>query len=98
MSVKEMVEVYQVPELTIHGLLAHERETGTMGVDTSRNDRPPALDDAGLAKMKKIIEDQPDIPLEEIKEKMGLSICISAICRIVKYKPGFNYKKNTPCE
>jgi transposase len=77
-----MVKVYQVPERTIQGLLAHERETGTMGVDTSRNGRQPAVDDAGLAKMKKIIEDQPDIPLEEIKEKTGLSICISAICRM----------------
>jgi transposase len=34
-SVKQMAEVYQVPERTIEGLLAHERETGTMGVDTS---------------------------------------------------------------
>jgi transposase len=51
MSIKQMAEVYQVPERTIHGLLAHERDTGTMGVDTSRNGRPPALDDAGLTKM-----------------------------------------------
>jgi transposase len=55
--------------------------------------RPPALTDAELAEMKKIVEGQNDITLEELKEKMHLSICISAISRILRFKLGFNYKK-----
>lgn len=94
MSVKEMSRVYRVPERSIRGLLIHERKTGSMEVDTSTWGRPSALDEGELEKMKALIEERPDITLEEIKEAMGLSICISAICRIVRNKLGFTYKKN----
>jgi transposase len=95
MSVKEMARVYRVPERTIRRLLKHEQETGSMEAHTGRCGRPPALSREGLELMRKIIEEQPDITLEEIKERMKLSICVSAICRIIKYKLKFTYKKNS---
>jgi transposase len=94
MSVKEMARVYRVPERTIRGLLKHEQDTGSMDANTGKCGRPPAVSGEGLELMRKIIEEQPDITLEEIKGKMNLSICLSAICRIIRNKLGFTYKKN----
>ena len=65
-----------------------------MEVDTSGRGRPPALDEAGLEKMKALIEERPDITLEEIKGALGLPVCISAVCRMIRKKLGFTYKKN----
>ena len=78
-----MTEVYEVPERTIRGLLKHEEETGSME-EKKKSGRPPALEAGGLEQMKNIINEQNDITLEEIKEKMGLSISLAAICKIVK--------------
>jgi transposase len=93
MSVREMARVYFLPERTIRGLLQHERKTGSMQPITSRWGRPPALDTAGYERVKALIEKQPDITLQEIKDTLGLSLSLSALCRIIKYKMGFNYKK-----
>ena len=91
--ISELVEIFQIPERTICGLLKHERETGSMEPSNQNCGRPPALTNAELEEMKKIVEGQNDITLEELKEKMHLSICISAISRILRFKLGFNYKK-----
>ena len=55
--------------------------------------RKPALTTGKLDELKGLILAQPDITLEEIKEKMQLDICLSAIHRIIKGKLGFTYKK-----
>jgi transposase len=92
-QVKEMAKVYRVPERTIRWLPGHERETGSMKANTCNCGRPPALSEEGPGLMRKVIEEHPDITLEEIKGKMKLSISVSAICRIVRYKLKFTYKK-----
>jgi transposase len=84
--VKVMAEMYEVPVRTINGLLKHERETGSMEPKTKNCGRPSAVDAEGMEHMKRLIEEQPHITLEEIKEAMHLSIGISAISRKVKHK------------
>jgi transposase len=94
MSVKEMAKAYRVPERTIRRLPKPERAAGSMDANTRKGGRPPALSGEGPELMRKIIGEQPNITLEEIKGKMKLSISLSAICRIIRNKPGFTYKKN----
>jgi transposase len=93
-SVATMEKTYKVPQRTIYALLRHEETTGSMEPLTGNCGRPPSLSAQDLEKMRKLIEAQPDITLNEIKEKMQLSIDISAICRYVKHKLGFSYKKS----
>jgi transposase len=93
MSAKEMARVYRVPERTVRRLLEHEKKTGSMEANTKNCGRPPALSGEELELMRKIIEEQPDITLEEIKTLMQLTISLSAICRIIKNKLKFTYKK-----
>jgi transposase len=98
MRVSMMEKVFRVPERTIYGLLARERKTGSMEPSIKRGGRPSSIDSAGLEAIKKLVEERPDITLEEIKGTMNLSICISALCRILHKKLGFNYKKKPACQ
>jgi transposase len=87
-----IAKVLGVPQRTVQQLLQHDRETGSMA-PLPRSGRPPALDKAGLERLRGLIEEKNDITLEEMKAEMGLSIDISAVWRIVHDKLGFNFKK-----
>jgi transposase len=91
MPVHEMVKAYRVSKSTIYKLLAQEKDEGKMQIHTDRCGRPPAITENGFERMKRLI--QEDITLEEIKETMHLTICLSAIHRIIRNKLGFTYKK-----
>jgi len=93
MAVKDMAKAYDIPERTIRDLLRHERVTGSMQPDTHKCGRHPELTEQGLQRLEKLIEDEPDITLSEMKKRLGLSIGESEICTIVKHKLGFSYKK-----
>jgi transposase len=87
-----IAKVLRLPQRTVQQLLQHERETGSMA-PLPRKGRPAALDEADRERLRLLIEANNDITLEEIKARMGLTIDISAIWRIVHNKLGFNFKK-----
>lgn len=93
MSTAEMSRAYQVSTRTIQRLFAMEKSSGNMMPHTSRCGRKSALSADELRQMKELIEQRPDMTLFEIKEKMNLTICLSAIHRIIRGKLGFTYKK-----
>jgi transposase len=92
MSVREIGMALNLPLRTVNGLLEHERETGSMAPKPHKG-RRPALDEKGLERLKQIILKEPDMTLEEMEKRMGISIDISAMSRIVRFKLGFNLKK-----
>jgi transposase len=89
-----IAKILGIPQRTIQGLLAHERKTGSI-MPMPHKGRQPALDGKQMKELKELIETNKDITLEEIKEKMGLTIDKSAIWRIVHNKLGFNFKKKS---
>jgi len=91
--IKDISATFGYSESAINRLLRKERETGDITPETHLRGRKPALDERGLESMRQLILDRSDITLEEIKEAMNLSISIPAICKIVKNKLGFQYKK-----
>jgi len=93
MPVSEMVKAYQVSKSTIYKLIFQEKTEGEMKSHTKNCGRPPAVNAEGLEQMKNLILMRPDITLEEIKDELGLTICLSAIHRIIHNKLGFSYKK-----
>ena len=93
MSVNDMVKAYRVSKSTLYKLLAQEKNEGAMNPHTDHCGRPPAINPEGLEQMKDLILMRPDITLEELKEELQLSICVSAIHRIIRNKLGFSYKK-----
>lgn len=92
-SASSICQKYGVSRKTVYNLVNLQQSSGTLDANMQNVGRKPALNQVALEQLKKLILSRPDITLEEIKEEMGLDICLSAIHRIIKGKLGFTYKK-----
>jgi transposase len=93
-SVKKIAQDKQVSESAIFRLLALYRETGSYEARPLRNGRKPQLDEKTLEKIRKRIEEQPDIALHELKEEFALPVSLPALCKTINGKLGLRRKKN----
>lgn len=91
--IREISKAYSCSESAINRLLRQYRESGDIEPKTHTRGRKPTLDTQGLEAMRQLILARPDITLEEIKEAMGLTISLAAICKIIKRRLGFHSKK-----
>jgi len=90
---KELIKAYGYGQTAIYRLIAQERETGDVTPKIGKRGRKSKLAEGDLERIDKTIKEQPDITLVEIIEKLKLSIGESRLCRIVKHKLGYSYKK-----
>lgn len=93
-SVKKIAREKQVSESAIFRLLVLYRETGSYKARPLRNGRKPQLDEKMLEKIRKRIEEQPDIALHELKEEFALPVSLPALCKTINGKLGLRRKKN----
>ena len=84
----------EVNKSTITKLWALYRKTGSYAPRPNPNGRKPALSPQQLEQITDKINKQPDITLRELIDELNLPVCISALCRTVKNKLGFCFKKN----
>ncbi len=77
----------------MYKLAAQMRETGSVDLRTSRCGRKPKLSFEDIEHVDKTIQDQPDITLGEVIEKLHLDISESRLGRIVREKLGYSLKK-----
>ena len=85
----------EVNKSTITKLWALYRETGSYEPRPNPNGRKPALSPQQLEQITNRINKQPDITLQKLKDELNLPVCISALCRTVRNKLGYSFKKNT---
>ena len=79
---------------TIVCLLRLYKETGSYEPRPLNNGRKPRLDEDTLEKIRKRIEEQPDIALQELKEEFALPVSVQALCKTINVKLGLRRKKN----
>ena len=84
----------EVNKSTVTKLWALYRKTGSYEARPNPNGRKPALSAEQLEQIARKIDEQPDITLQELIEGLNLPVCISALCRTVKNKLKYRYKKN----
>ena len=84
----------QVSISAITRILALYRETGSYEPRPMHLGRKPRLDAEMLQKIKKRIEEQPDIALYELKEEFSLPVSLPALCKTINQKLGLQRKKN----
>lgn len=84
----------QVSVSAITRLLALYRETGNSEPRTMHLGRKPRLDEQTLEKIRKRIEEQPDVALYELKEEFALPVSLPALCKTINGKLGLRRKKN----
>lgn len=93
-SIKKIAIEKGVGLNTIVCLLRLYRETGSYEPRPLNNGRKPRLDEDTLEKIRKRIEEQPDITLHELKEEFKLPVSIQALCKTINGKLGLRRKKN----
>jgi transposase len=93
MQIKEIEKAYHVKKSSIYNFLDLVQETGDVIPRTCNCGRKPTLDEDGLKRLESLLQEQPDITLEEIKEKLDLPIGITAISTIITQKLHYRFKK-----
>ena len=85
----------EISKRTVSKLWLLYRETGSYAPRPNPNGRKPLLSAQHLEQITQLINEQPDITLQELIDELRLPVCISALCRTVRKKLGFIYKKNS---
>ena len=95
-NAKEIAKIFGVAERTVYRLVKQEHEEGTVALRTSRRGRKPLLSDTEKDAIRQCIADEPDITINEIREKLHLAASRSTVERAVKAM-GYTFKKKTLC-
>jgi putative transposase len=93
-SHQRVAEEMHVSVSAITRLLALYRESGSYNARPLNNGRKPRLDGKTLERIRKRIEEQPDIALHELKEELSLPVSVPALCNLINKKLGLQRKKN----
>jgi putative transposase len=93
LSVKEIQRAYGYGKTAIYELFKQERETGSIEPKLHTRGVKPRLGSEDHVRMRAVINEKPDITLEEVREALSLPLSISQLSRIVRVKLGYTYKK-----
>ena len=92
-SIRKIAREKNVGVNTVVRLLALYRENGSYEPRPLNNGRKPRLDAQTLERVRKRIEEQPDIALHELKEEFSLPMSVQALCKTINNKLGLRRKK-----
>lgn len=93
MGTKAVAARYKVSESWVRRLKQRRRQDGRTGPGSCRNSRRPQLD-ARAARIREVIAATPDITLEELKAKLGVTVALATVWRAVA-KLGLTVKKKS---
>ncbi len=94
-SRKDIAEIFGVDRSTVSRLSKQMRETGSVELRTHERGRKRTLSDTDLQNIDVLIQNQPDITMEEIREQLNLTVCIETIRKAVIKHLGYTYKKKS---
>ena len=91
---KRLSEDFGICERTVYKLVAQKRKTGTVELRLHTRGRKKKLVSEDLAAIRKLIDEQNDITINEIRDTLHLSASYSTVERAVRAM-GFRFKKKT---
>ncbi len=89
-----IANAYSVSERTVYRLVHQKQETGSVDLLTSQRGRKLILSEEDKARIRQCLEENPDMTIEEIREKLQLSASYSTVERAVV---GMGYTRKTKC-
>lgn len=89
-----VAKYFQVSTSTVYRLSGQMKKTGSIDLQTSQRGRKPALTEEDLKSIDQRITAQPDITIDEIIEKQGLSVRNETVRKAV-VRLGYVYKKKS---
>ena len=93
-NAREVAECFGVDISTVYRLYRQKKATGSVKLRTNKRVRKPSLSSEDLFHIEKAIQEQPDITIEEIIEKLDLHVTNETVRKAV-IKMGYVYKKKS---
>ena len=90
----EVAKIFSIDKSGVYRLTRQMKKEGSVDLRTSLRGRKPLIPPNGLSQIDNLVHDNPDITLQEIKDKLQLSVSISTIDRAV-IKMGYHLKKKS---
>jgi transposase len=83
-SQRQIARRFRVSLSFVARLLRQRRRTGSLDPKPHRGGHPRALTEADLERLRQAVQEQPDVTLEELRQCLGLSCSLMAICRALR--------------
>src|SRR5262249_52811794 len=80
-SRREIARRFRVSVSFITRLLRLRRETGSLEPRPHGGGQPPALDREARERLRRLVQEQPDATLQELRERLGLGGSIMIVWR-----------------
>ena len=94
-NAKEIAECFSVNTSTVYRLEKQMRETGSVKTRTSQRGRKHALTPEDLQNIDRVVQQEPDITIDEIIDKLGLHVCNETVRKAVIIAIPENNAKNS---
>jgi transposase len=83
-SLREIARRFRVSLSFVARLLRRRRKTGSLDPKPHGGGHPPALDPAGLERLRELVRQQPDATLDELRQRIGAPCSRMALWRAVR--------------
>ena len=93
-NAEEVAECFGVDKSTVYRLSRQKKATGSVKLKTNKRGRKPSLSPEDLSNIDKAIQEQSDITIGEIIEKLDLHVANETVRKAV-IKMGYVYKKKS---
>lgn len=93
-DVEGIAAAYGISKWTVYHLSEQKRATGSVALRTSQRGRKACISEEEKSRIRECIDHQPDVTIEELREKLGLKAAYSTTARIV-HNMGYTLKKKS---
>jgi transposase len=93
-TLRALAKLFMVDQSVIVRLRQRKRQTGSIAPKPHGGGKPPKLDEAALARLRDLIQKQPDATLAELRRDLGIPCGLSTLHRAVQ-RLGLTRKKKS---
>ncbi len=83
-SVPKIAALFSVSVGCVTSYLRLRDQTGSLAPRPDGGGRPPALGPERYDELRRLLAEQPDLTLDQIRRRLGLGCSLAAICRTLK--------------
>lgn len=92
-SQRRIADLFGVSLSWVEKLLRRKRQTGSIAPKPHGGGGRPVFDETRLEQLRRLVEDDPDATLAQLRDRLGLNVSLSVIHRAV-VKLGLTYKRS----
>lgn len=93
-NAKEIAKCFSVNESTVYRLVERRERTGSFETRTYLRGRKPILSQEQDRTIIRLVQNEPDITVHEIIERLHLNVCNETVRRVL-VRSGYTYKKKS---